>query len=63
MKKFLIAGDRVAKDSDKQSYEDVCPTQVEMFLKNLADGEAAELQFNSLGGDVFAGLAICNLIR
>lgn len=62
-KTFLIGGEIVSKDADKLSYEDVCPSQIDMFLKGLKPEDDVVFEFNSCGGDVYAGLAIANLIK
>lgn len=62
MARFLIDGEIVGREVDKTSKEDVCPSDFQAFADSLSDGEEAEIWFNSLGGDVFAGLRICSLI-
>ena len=61
--KFLIAGSIVDTDADRETYEDVTPTQVNAALNGLAPGEEFELDITSYGGSVSAGLAICNLLK
>lgn len=63
MKKFLIAGTIVDTDADKWSFEDVTPTEVRTFIKNLKPGEPMTFEITSPGGSCTAGLAIANLIR
>ncbi len=62
MARFLIDGEIVGREADKTSKEDVCPADFQAFADSLGEGEEAEIWFNSLGGDVFAGLRICSLI-
>lgn len=61
-KHFSINGDIVDRESSKTSVEDICPADVERFLTDNRD-EDIEFDINSCGGDVFAGIAICNMIR
>lgn len=63
MKTFLIAGSIVDTDAERETFEDVTPTQVNAFLKTLGEGEDVELDITSYGGSVTAGLAICNLLK
>lgn len=63
MKKFLIAGSIVDTDADKETFEDVTPTQVNAFLNKLEPNEGIELEITSYGGSVTAGIAICNLLK
>lgn len=63
MKKFLIAGSIVDADADRETFEDVTPTQVNAFLNKLEPNEDVELEITSYGGSVSAGLAICNLLK
>lgn len=63
MKTFIINGAIVDNDSQKESFEDLTPVQLISFLNKLEDGEAVEVQINSLGGSVFAGLQIYNALR
>jgi len=63
MKTFLIAGAIVATDAERETFEDVTPTQFNAFLKSLEPNEEIHLDITSVGGDVAAGLAICNLIK
>lgn len=61
--KFLIAGSIVDTDADRETYEDVTPTQVNAALNGLAPGEEFEIDITSYGGSVSAGIAICNLLK
>lgn len=63
MKTFLIAGSIVDTDADKETFEDVTPTQVKAFLDKLDDGEDVQIDITSYGGSVAAGVAICNLLK
>ncbi len=63
MKKFLIAGSIVDTDAERETFEDVTPTQINAFIKTLEDGEDLTLEINSYGGSVSAGLAIINLLK
>ena len=63
MKTFLIAGSIVATDAERSASEDVTPTQFNAFIKSLEPDEEIHLDISSCGGDVAAGIAICNLIR
>lgn len=63
MKRFAIFGTIVDTDDMRYTIEDVTPNQFRAFTKNLADGEEIEIQINSPGGSVFAGIAIANMIR
>lgn len=62
-KTFLIAGSIIDVDADRESFEDVTPTQVNSFLSKLEPGDDIELEITSYGGSVSAGLAICNLLK
>lgn len=61
--KFLIAGSIVDTDTDRETYEDVTPAQVNAALNKLGPNEEFELDITSYGGSVSAGLAICNLLK
>lgn len=63
MKTFLIAGSIVDTDADRETFEDVTPTQVNAFLNKLDEGEEVVFDITSYGGSVTAGLAIANLIK
>lgn len=63
MKSFLIAGCIVDDDSQRWSYEDVTPTQVNSFIGNLQKGEELHFEITSPGGSCTAGLAIANMIK
>lgn len=63
MRTFVINGAIVDNDSQKESFEDLTPVQIISFLNKLDEGEDIEVQINSLGGSVFAGLQIYNALR
>lgn len=63
MKTFLIAGSIVDTDADRETFEDVTPTQVNAFINKLEDGEDIDIDITSYGGSVSAGLAICNILK
>ena len=63
MKTFLIAGSIVDADADRETFEDVTPTQINAALNKLEPNEDFELEITSYGGSVTAGLAICNLLK
>lgn len=63
MKTFAIYGAVVDTDEQRGTFEDVTPTQLRAFTKDLADGEELRLQINSPGGSVYGGLAIANMLR
>ena len=63
MKSFLIAGSIVDTDADKETFEDVTPTQINAALAKLEPNEEFELTITSYGGSVSAGLAICNMLK
>lgn len=62
MARFLIDGEIVGREVDKTSKEDVCPADFQAFADSLGENEDVEIWFNSMGGDVFAGLRISSLI-
>lgn len=62
MARFLIDGEIVGREVDKTSKEDVCPADFQAFADSLGENEEVEIWFNSMGGDVFAGLRISSLI-
>lgn len=62
-KKFLIAGCIVDTDVERETFEDVTPSQLNSFLKSLEDGEEAEIDITSYGGSVTAGLAMIDLLK
>ena len=63
MKTFLIAGSIVDTDADRETFEDVTPTQFRAFIAKLEEGEELQVAINSPGGSVYGGIAIANMIR
>ena len=63
MKTFLIAGSIVDTDVERETFEDVTPTQINAVINKLEPNEEFELEITSYGGSVTAGLAICNLLK
>lgn len=63
MATFSIFGEIVDTDSEKQTFEDVTPAQVNAFVKKLSRNDELVLEINSPGGSVTAGLSIVNIIR
>lgn len=62
-KTFLIAGSIVGTDAERETFEDVTPAQINSFLKTLENDEELVLEITSWGGDVAAGLSICNMLK
>jgi ATP-dependent Clp protease protease subunit len=62
MKKFRMMGVIVDDAAMRWSDDDVTPAQVEAFLRAAGPDEDIELEINSPGGSVTAGIAIANLI-
>ena len=62
-KRFLISGSIVDVDADKQTIEDVTPTQLNSYVKGLSKDDELEIAITSYGGSVTAGLAMVNIIR
>lgn len=62
-KKFLIAGDIIDTDAQRMSFEDVTPSQVNAFIKNLDKDDELVFEFNSCGGSCTAGITIGNMIK
>lgn len=63
MKSFAIYGAIVDTDEERETFEDVTPTQFKSFISKLEDGEELQVQINSPGGSVYAGIAIANMIK
>ena len=57
-----IYGDIIATESEQTSYEDVTPLYIKDFLA-FAGNRELEININSLGGDVNAGIAIYNMLK
>lgn len=63
MKKYLLNGE-IADFEFHNDFWDFCsPKGLRSFLDTLDDGEAAEIEINSPGGDVFAGVEMANMIK
>lgn len=61
---FRFSGDVVAKASDKSSPEDVCPADMKAWIDSIPeDVSEAEIEFASMGGDVFAGIQMANMVK
>lgn len=60
---LYIYGDIVSTEWDKWSSEDICPQDIVDFLKEIDDDAALTVYINSGGGDVFAGIGICNILK
>ena len=63
MKHFAIYGAIVDTDEERESFEDVTPTQFRAFIAKLDEGEELQIAINSPGGSVYGGIAISNMIR
>ena len=63
MKSFAIYGAIVDTDEERETFEDVTPTQFKSFISKLENGEELQVQINSPGGSVYAGIAIANMIK
>ena len=63
MKQFAIYGAIVDTDEERESFEDVTPTQFRAFVAKLEEGEELQIAINSPGGSVYGGIAISNIIR
>lgn len=63
MKKFAIYGTIVDTDIDRETVEDATPGQFRSFIKTLGKNEPLEVEINSPGGSVTAGITIANLIK
>ena len=63
MKKYLLNGE-IADFEFHSDFWDFCsPKGLREFLDSLGDGEKAEIEINSPGGDVFAGVEMANMIK
>ena len=63
MKKYLLNGE-IADFEYHSDFWDFCsPKGLREFLDSLDDGEKAEIEINSPGGDVFAGVEMANMIK
>ena len=65
--KINIKGDIVPNDYkwiyDFLGWESCCPNDVHTAIKNAADGEALDVEINSLGGHIFAGSEIYTALQ
>lgn len=59
---LLFYGDIVSDSFSAWSEEDQYPLSVSELLKEIGDNDI-DIRINSGGGDVFAGFAICNMLR
>ena len=59
---MCIYGDIVAVGQDREKAEDRTPADMKEFL-SYAGGRDLDLYINSIGGDVFAGIAIYNMLK
>lgn len=62
-KSFSIYSAIVDTDEEKTTFEDVTPTQFKSFISKLEDGDDLTVCINSVGGSVYGGIAIANMIR
>lgn len=57
-------GDIVSATWQSQWYEDdKCPQDIANFINQIDNEKNIDIYFNSGGGDVFAGIAICNILN
>lgn len=62
--KLYFYGDIVSATWQSMWYEeDKCPQDIADFINQIDDSKEIEVYFNSGGGDVFAGIAIYNLLK
>lgn len=62
--KLYLYGDIVAASWLSEWYEeDKCPQDIADFLNQVENEKEIDIYFNSGGGDVFAGIAICNILK
>ncbi len=59
---LFFYGDIVSDSWSSWAEEDQYPMNVRQLLKEI-DGSDLDIHINSCGGDVFAGFAICNMLR
>lgn len=60
---LYIYGDIVSSEWDKWSSEDRCPQDIADFMAQIDAGAELTIYINSGGGDVFAGIGICNILK
>lgn len=63
MKRFCVYGTVIDEDVERWSPEDVTPAQFREFVDGLDNGEEVQIAINSVGGSVYGGIAIANMIR
>ena len=61
--KMSFYGDIVSDSWAAWFEEDKCPQDIADFMASLAPNEPLDIYFNSGGGDVFAGIAIYNILK
>lgn len=61
--KLYFYGDIVSNDGWKWSPDDTAPSDVAEFFRDLDGSKTVDIYINSGGGDVFAGIAICNILE
>lgn len=62
-KSFYILGEIVGSTGDRWMEEDLCPQAFKRFASGLERGDELVLHINSVGGDVFAGFTIAQIIK
>lgn len=61
---LYLYGDIVSATWQSEWYEeDKCPQDISDFINQIEDEKEVDIFFNSGGGDVFAGIAICNILK
>jgi ATP-dependent protease ClpP protease subunit len=60
--KLIIYGEIVSKELDKWIDEDVAPKDIQDLLYQIGDKDL-DIYINSVGGSVFAGMAIYNMLK
>lgn len=59
---MFIYGEIVATDTKREDYEDVTPLMAKEFLEYAGNREL-DIYINSIGGDVYSGIAIYNMLK
>ena len=62
-KDFYILGEIVGSTGERWTEEDLCPQSFKKFASGLERGDELVLHINSVGGDVFAGFTIAQIIK
>lgn len=62
-KEFYILGQIVGSTGERWLEEDLCPQAFKRFASGLERGDELVLHINSVGGDVFAGFTIAEMIK